>query len=247
LKNRLSDEEIRVILRAADGIIAQGGRTLLAKILKGSREKKVLQLELDKCPVYGYFKSESNEAITDKIDWMIDFDFLTFHYNGKLPMIVYTERGWQIEADQYADELLNEWKEWIKQGKHDPDMTYLKDRNREMILLLLEKVKETGNQAFIPYLKCWENIEYKKVKEAIRTTIKALENHEPIDEQLLQERTEAYNEAIKGSAPQDLRLKCLECGNRFTFTVDEQKFFKQKGFKLPKTCKKCRRDRGTLF
>ncbi|MED3824995.1 hypothetical protein P4561_14975 [Priestia flexa] len=46
--DRLSDEEIKVILRAADEIIAKGGRTLLAKILKGSRVKKVLQLELDK-------------------------------------------------------------------------------------------------------------------------------------------------------------------------------------------------------
>jgi hypothetical protein len=243
LKNRLTDEEIKVILRAADGIIAQGGRTLLAKILKGSREKKVLELELDKCPVYGYFKSETIDDITEKIDWMIDFDFLTIEYSGKLPMIVYTERGWHIEADQYADELLDEWKEWLKQGKQEPDMTYLKDRNREMILLMLEKVKESGNQEFIPYLKGWENIEYKKVKEAIRTTIKALENQEQIDDQRLQERTAAFNEALKGSAPQDLRLKCWECGNRFTFTVDEQKFFKKKGFKLPKSCKRCRSKR----
>jgi Probable zinc-ribbon domain/RQC domain len=239
----LSEEDIKVILRAADEIIGQGGRTLLAKILKGSREKKVLQLELDKCPVYGYFKSESIDSITDKIDWMIDFEFFTIHYSGKLPMIVYTERGWHIESVQYADELLHEWKVWIQQGKLDPDMTYLKDRNREMILLMLEKVKESGNQDFIPYLKCWENIEYKKVKEAIRTTIKALENQEPMNEQVVLERTEAYNEAIKGSAPQDLRLKCWECGTRFTFTVDEQKCFKKKGFKLPKTCKRCRNKR----
>lgn len=52
---QLPEEEIRAILRAADELIMQGGRTLLAKILKGSREKKVLALELDKCPVYGFF------------------------------------------------------------------------------------------------------------------------------------------------------------------------------------------------
>jgi len=43
-KNYLSKTDILTILRAADEIIAQGGRTLLAKVLKGSREKKVLQL-----------------------------------------------------------------------------------------------------------------------------------------------------------------------------------------------------------
>lgn len=40
--NQLSEADILTILRAADEIIGEGGRTLLAKILKGSREKKVL-------------------------------------------------------------------------------------------------------------------------------------------------------------------------------------------------------------
>jgi hypothetical protein len=102
----VSDEQIKVILRAADEIIAKGGRTLLAKILKGSREKKVLQLELDRCPVYGYFKSETLDEIIQKIDWMIDHDFLDIEYNGKLPMIIFTERGWHIESDQYQFNIL---------------------------------------------------------------------------------------------------------------------------------------------
>lgn len=48
----LSKDEKLAILRAADELIGAGGRSLLAKILKGSREKKVLELELDKTPVY---------------------------------------------------------------------------------------------------------------------------------------------------------------------------------------------------
>ena len=40
---RLNDEEIKAILRAADELIATGGRNLLAKILKGSKDKKVLE------------------------------------------------------------------------------------------------------------------------------------------------------------------------------------------------------------
>ncbi|WP_264806709.1 RQC-minor-1 family DNA-binding protein [Cytobacillus sp. NCCP-133] len=97
--NRLPDDEIKVIVRAADEIIARGGRTLLAKILKGSREKKVLELELDKCPVYGYFKAEKLDGIIRKVDWMIEHDFLDIEYSGKLPMIVFTERGWLIQSD----------------------------------------------------------------------------------------------------------------------------------------------------
>jgi hypothetical protein len=47
-----------------------------------------------------------------------------------------------------------------------------------------------------------------------------------------------------GSAPHDYLLKCVECGERFTFTVGEQKFYKQKGFALPKRCEECRDERS---
>ncbi|OIJ15332.1 superfamily II DNA helicase [Anaerobacillus alkalilacustris] len=236
----LSEEDKRAILRAADEIIAQGGRTLLAKILKGSREKKVLQLGLDKCPVYGYFKSEKIEEVMNKIDWMIDYDFLDIQYDGKLPMIIFTERGWQIEANQRADEFLREWKQWLKQGNSSPDMSYLKDRNREMILLFLEKVKETTDKRYIPYLTAWSKVDYKKVKARIYEVIKALEENETINHQQVLKREASVNEALEGAAPQDLLLKCYKCGERFTFSVGEQKFYKQKGFVLPRSCEKCR-------
>ncbi len=52
-----SFEEIKWMLRAADSLILSGGRTLLTKIRKGSKEKKILELNLDKNPAYGYLKS----------------------------------------------------------------------------------------------------------------------------------------------------------------------------------------------
>lgn len=39
-RNTLTVDKKLAILRAADEIIGQGGRTILAKILKGSRDKK---------------------------------------------------------------------------------------------------------------------------------------------------------------------------------------------------------------
>ncbi|WP_067725085.1 RQC-minor-1 family DNA-binding protein [Oceanobacillus damuensis] len=236
----LTVDEKLAILRAADELIAQGGRNLLAKILKGSREKKILALGLDKCPVYGYFKSEKIADIVDKVDWMIDYDFLDIQYFGKLPKIVFTERGWKIESDQLSDEFLAEWDTWIEEDRPLPNMEYLKDRNRNLILLFLEKVKETGDRKYIPYLKAWEKIEYKKVRAKIRSSIEAIESNQEIDHMAIQNREAEIQEALLGSAPQDMLLKCWECGNRFTFTVGEQQFYKQKGFDFPKRCKECR-------
>lgn len=39
---------------------------------------------------------------------------------------------------------------------------------------------------------------------------------------------------------EDKIIKCQDCGREFTFTVNEQKFYEEKGFTPPKRCKACR-------
>jgi hypothetical protein len=63
----LPDNEIKTILRGADDLIMSGGRAMLAKILAGSKDKKLLELELDHSPVYGAFKGVSQKEILAKI------------------------------------------------------------------------------------------------------------------------------------------------------------------------------------
>lgn len=200
----LSHKEIKVILDTADWIIARGGRTQLAKILKGSKEKKLLELELDKSPGYGFYKDEKIEEITKRINWMMKSDFLELEKFGKLHLIVFTDRGWLIQSDQFADKLVREWEEWIWEGKETPDMTYLKDRNRQMILLMLEKIKASGNKEFIPYLQLWEKVDYKKVRAAIQVTIRVLDGKESFDDSLLRDREERIQKALEGYSEYEL-------------------------------------------
>lgn len=236
----LSETEIRLILRAVDDIVASGGRTLLSKILKGSKEKKLLELELDRNPAYGSFRSLKMDDIMAKIDWMIQHDFLEIQYSGKLPMLVFTEKGWIVERDQYSDELLREWEQWIADGVTDVDMTYLKDRNRGMILLFLQKIKQSGNPQYIPFLRRWETIDYKKVRQEINKVIQQLENPAISDDSGLAEMNAEVVKALKIRPLIPETLKCWECGERFIFDVEEQQFFKMRGFVPPKRCPECR-------
>lgn len=162
----LKDEEIKTILRAADGIISTGGRNMLAKILKGSKDKKVLEHGMDQCPVYGYFRDLTLPEITNRVDWMIKNSYLEIEYSDRLPMLVFTEKGWEIERETYAEELLVKLIDLVE-GEDYSFVQELKDRNRGMILLLTEKIKKTGNAGFIPLLKAWKEIEYKKVQVEI--------------------------------------------------------------------------------
>ena len=43
---------------------------------------------------------------------------------------------------------------------------------------------------------------------------------------------------------EDKSIQCADCGNTFTFTVEEQEFFQSKGYtNAPKRCTECRRAR----
>lgn len=166
----LATEEIKAILRATDELIATGGRSMLAKILKGSKDKKLLEHGLNQCPVYGYYRELTLKEITNRIDWMIKKNFLKIEYMDRLPMLVFTEIGWEIERETYTEELLQMLTKLLD-GKDYTLVQDLKDRNRGMILLLIAKIKLTGNARFIPLLKAWKEIEYKKVQTEIQSVI----------------------------------------------------------------------------
>ena len=89
-------------------------------------------------------------------------------------MIVYTDKGWEIERENYADELLEGIEKKLEDGP-PYEMDYLKDRNRGMILLLLDKIESTKNPKFVPALKAWRMIDYKKVAIRIGQVIRALD------------------------------------------------------------------------
>ena len=176
---QLNEVEIRYILLAADELISSGGRSMLAKVLKGSRDKKLLELGLDNGLAYGYYRSLTLEQITMRVDWMIKNDFLKLEYQRDMPLLIFTEIGWIIQRDQMANLFLQQWQQWVQAGTFDIDMSYLKDRNRGMILLFLQKIAATSDERYIPLLKQWGLIDYQKVKKAIADVIEHLKSKRP--------------------------------------------------------------------
>jgi superfamily II DNA helicase RecQ len=170
----LPNEEIRAIIRGADELIMSGGRALLAKILKGSKDKKVIELGLDKSPVYGALKNHTLETIKAKIDWMIKNNYFDIEYDYRLPMLVYAPKGWEIEKDIYSDELLEQLKA-INEPENYDFGSFLKDRNRGLILLLLKKIEMLEDKSLIPCLQEWKKVDYKKVRKEIARVIDSIE------------------------------------------------------------------------
>jgi len=131
----------------------------------------VLEHGLDKNPSYGFYSDVSLENILAKIDWVINNQYLEIEYDYRLPLLVYSDKGWEIERDTYSTELLEGFNKMIESGKQNFNMNYLKDRNRSMILILLDKVQAVNDMKYIPLLLAWKEIDYKKIREKIDSVI----------------------------------------------------------------------------
>lgn len=166
----IPEDEIRAILRAADDIISSGGRALLGKILKGSRDKTILEHELDKSPMYGYYKDLTLEQIGHRVDWMIKNEYFRIEYDGRLPLLVYSFTGWEIEKQTYIDELFEQFYQDVKD--HTATVVpRLKDTHRDIAIGIIEKIALTKDKNLIPLLEYWRSGEVKKVRALITEAI----------------------------------------------------------------------------
>lgn len=161
------------ILRGADTMIGRGGRTQLVKLLKGSREANVLEHGLDRCPSYGYYRELSAEEVLRRVDWTIAHGFLRIEYDYRLPVLFFTDEGWAIEVETMAEELFHGFDARFAAGP-PYDFSDLKDRNRQMVLLLLDKIAASGRSELVPLLRAWAEIDYAKVRARIGAVIRTL-------------------------------------------------------------------------
>ena len=162
----LPQEDIRMILRGADELISTGGRSMLAKILKGSKDKKIFEYKLNECPAYGYYQDMKLDDISKCIDWMIKKDYLRIEYDYRLPLLVFSEKGWQIEKETFAQEIYQRMYLDVKENKARV-IFEMKEVNRQVVMRVLDKIEKDGTEEFLPYLEAWKMLEVKKVAARI--------------------------------------------------------------------------------
>ena len=158
----LPQEDIQMILRGADELISTGGRSMLAKMLKGSKDKKIFEYKLNECPAYGYYQDMKLDDISKCIDWMIKEDYLRIEYDYRLPLLVFSEKGWQIEKETFAQELYQRMCLDVEEKKARV-IFEMKEVNRQVVMRVLDKIEKDGTEEFLPYLEAWKMLEVKKV------------------------------------------------------------------------------------
>ena len=162
----LPQEDIQMILRGTDELISTGGRSMLAKMLKCSKDKKIFEYKLNECPAYGYYQDMKLDDISKCIDWMIKEDYLRIEYDYRLPLLAFSEKGWQIEKETFAQELYQRMCLDVEEKKARV-IFEMKEVNRQVVMCVLDKIEKHGTKEFLPYLEAWKMLEVKKVAARI--------------------------------------------------------------------------------
>jgi ATP-dependent DNA helicase RecQ len=71
------------------------GKTLIAQVLTGSKNKKVLEMRFNKLPTYGMLKEKSTKEITDLIEFFISQEIIAVEH-GTFPTLYIKEKGKDI-------------------------------------------------------------------------------------------------------------------------------------------------------
>lgn len=171
----LSDAELKTILRGADDLIMKGGRSLLARVLKGSKQKAVLEKEFDRSPVYGAMRELSIEEITKRIDWTIENGYLAYEYDYRLPLLVYTSAGWEIERETFAEEKFARLEREVEQDPESAGGDWFGDQHPQVLELVAERIADSGNERFLPFLRRWQGKASRRIRKRIRSAMDALE------------------------------------------------------------------------
>ena len=55
------------------------------------------------------------------------------------------------------------------------------------------------------------------------------------------------NKDVANHDGEDIEIVCIDCDKTFTFTVEEQQFYKERHLSDPKRCKECAKARRKFF
>ena len=105
------------------------------------------------------------------IDWSIRAGYLAWDYDGRLPLIVFTQKGWELYKPIYAEELHQRILHTAEEKAVLALIEQLKKTNREVILLLLEDRATSKNIGILRFLEQWRQCEIQKVRSRIDWTI----------------------------------------------------------------------------
>ncbi|WP_350455480.1 RQC-minor-1 family DNA-binding protein [Slackia heliotrinireducens] len=162
----ITPEELAIILHGAGTVVHRGGRSLLVKLLKGSRDKKLLELGLDADESYGALSHLTLDAISRKVDWTIEEGFLSYYYDWRNPLLMYTELGWELERPQAAFSKFKKFCNDIETGEFRM-AERMANMENELQFDVIDLIAQRCDERCFDHLEAWSKLATKRIRKKI--------------------------------------------------------------------------------
>ena len=169
----LTDEELTLVLHAADQIVHLGGRTMLVKLLKGSRDKKALEHGLDAYECYGCLAHLTTVQLERYVDWTIEQGYLEVYYDKYLPFLAFTPKGWARERPVAERALFDQFCQDVESGQFAM-AERMKHIKNEVALDVIDMIGQECDSRCIPHLQAWSDVASKRIKKKIAYAMRTI-------------------------------------------------------------------------
>ena len=173
----LTDEELALVLHAADQIVHLGGRSMLVRLLKGSRDKKALEHGLDAYEMYGCLAHLTTTQVERYVDWTIEQGYLEVYYDKYLPFLAFTPKGWERERPVAERALFDQFCQDVQSGQlaMAERMEHIKN---EVALDVIDMIGRECAPSCIPHLQAWSDVASKRIKKRIAHAMRDIEERD---------------------------------------------------------------------
>ena len=162
----VSPEELAAILHGADSVIHRGGRSQLVKLLKGSRDKRILEFGLDACDSYGVLSHLTLVEIAHRVDWAIEEGYLDYYYEWRQPLLMFTERGWELEKPVVVERYYEQFCEDVDDGEMRMAARMIDIKN-EVQLDVIDLIAQRCDERCLEHLESWSSKATKRIRKKI--------------------------------------------------------------------------------
>jgi hypothetical protein len=212
--NRVSKDELNIILLAANEIIMYGGKGLLGKILAGSKDRRIYTADLHHSPYYGAFADIKQKEIMEKVEWVLANGYLST--DEKLSLLIYTDKGWNLIKEELAESIYTMFIMEAESGRYEYVQQIL-SQDPELKMDVLDIIEERGNKELIDLLMAWLEFEdFKPIPERIHEVIQKLGKEDSPPEQTTSNTLSFAANKKWLAIPQEVRLMMVRnvfCGH----------------------------------
>ena len=68
-------------------------------------------------------------------------------------LLIYRPRGWAIERETYANEVMEYINKWLSSTATTPDFGWLNNKNCEVLFLLLDRIEASQNPKYLSVIE----------------------------------------------------------------------------------------------